>query len=82
MSAGGLVLCIRPCLCAHVICYFELKTNSFALLTVVFLRVFKEKSRVTIPIMLSMDDKLDEEDVLIIFNQLDVQNSPTYISFS
>ena len=38
----------------------------------VLLRVFTEKNRVTTAIMLSLDDTLDDEDVLVIFGELQV----------
>ena len=37
--------------------------------------------RVTTAIVLYVDDTLGEENVLIIFDELDVQNSPLLISF-
>ena len=42
-----------------------------------FLRVFTESIRVTTAIILFMDDTLDEEDVLMSFDELEVQNSPS-----
>ena len=46
-----------------------------------FLILYSCVLRVTTAIVLYMDDTLSEEDVLIIFDELDVQNSPLLISF-
>lgn len=43
--------------------------------------VFMEKVCVTTMTMFCMDHTLDEEDVLMIFDELEVQNSPLGISF-
>ena len=58
---------LRP----HVICYLRLKIASLAFFTPVFffLRVCKGKVRVTAIIKLYKDETLDEEDVLMIFDQ-------------
>ena len=40
----ALVLCFRPGLRVHTICYFRLKPNSFAFFTQVFLRCFQAKN--------------------------------------
>ena len=53
-----------------------MENRQFRVLYPGFLRVFKEKIRVTTPIMLYMAKTLDEEDVLMIFDELEVQNSP------
>ena len=77
LSAKGLVLCFQCSLRARVICYSRLKTTSFAFFTLFFcffLGVFTEKICVVTAIMLFMDDKLDEEDVSMIFDELEVQN--------
>lgn len=71
MYDRGLVLCFRPGLCVHVICNFRLRTTSFT-----FFTFFKEKicvldhSNYTV-----YDDTLDKEDVLVSFDELEVQNS-------
>ena len=46
-----------------------------------FLRVFNRKVRVATAIMLYLDT-LDEEDVLMVFDEFEVQNSPLWISIS
>ena len=76
----GLVLGFRPRLRVHVICYFKLKTTRFAFFTLFlfclfFSHIFKEKICVTTEIMLCMYDTLHEDDVLMIFDELEVQNS-------
>ena len=69
LSARGLVLCFRCSLRARVICYFRLKFTLF------FFYVFsRKKICVATAIMLFMDDKLDEEDVSMIFDALELQN--------
>ena len=69
----GLVLCFRPRPRAHVICSLRLKTTSFVSFILFLLRVFTGKKCVAEAIMLNMDDTLDEE-ALIIFEELEVQN--------
>ena len=49
--------------------------RQFGVLYPGFLRVFKEKGRVTTAIMLYKDDTLHEEDVLMTFHESEVQNS-------
>ena len=73
LSEEGLVLCFHLRLSAHVICNFRLKTTmQFRVLyPVFFLRVFTEKN-----------NSCYKEDVFIIFDDLQVQNSPLQISFS
>ena len=44
LSARGLVLCFRPRIRAHVICYFRLKTTSFAFFTL-FFHVFAQEKK-------------------------------------
>ena len=58
----------RPRLSAQVICYFGLKTISFAFFTLFFSRVFLEKIRVIIATMLYVDETLYEEDFSMIFD--------------
>lgn len=76
LSAGGLVHCFRPCLRAHLICSLSLKKASFARIILVF-HVFswKKSIRVTAAMKLYMDETL-EEDVCMVFDELEVQNSP------
>ena len=76
LFARSLVLCFGPHLCAHIICYFKLKTTSFGFFTLALLCAFKEKISIITVIMLYMDDALDEKAVLIIFGELEVRNSP------
>lgn len=82
LSARGLVHCFRPCLGAHLICSLSLKKASFARIILVFHVFSRKKSiRVTAAMKLYMDDTL-EEDVCMIFDELEVQNSPLKISSS
>ena len=79
MSSRGLVLCFCTRLRANVVCYSGLKTTSFAFFTLVFiiiffLRNFKQKIHVVTERILYRDDTLDEEDVSIIFDELEVSN--------
>ena len=67
MFARGLVLCFRPRLRGS-------KTTSFAFYGLVSY-VFSEKEKcVMTAIALNMDDTLAETDVLMIFDELEVQN--------
>ena len=64
-----------------------IENNQFRVLYPVFFFFFfnrnlKEKICVVTAIILYRDDTLDEEDVLIIFDELEVPNSPLQISFS
>jgi len=69
LSTRDLDLCFRPCLRAHIICYF----NQFHTFYPSFFHIFSwKKIHVTITRMLFMDDTLDE-DVLMIFGELGVQ---------
>ena len=60
----------------YVICCLRLKIATFAFFTLFFFFSFyafaREKLRVTVVIRLYMDDTLDEEDVLMIFDHLEV----------
>ena len=88
MSARGLVLCFRPRLRAHVnYLLLWIENNHFRVLYPVFLFfVFifflfygisrKKLIRVVTGTILYRDDTLDEEDILIIFDELEVPNSP------
>ena len=76
----GLVLCIRRRLRADVI-VTEIENKQFRVLIQSFLCVFTENVRATTSVMLSEQGILDEE-VLTIFNEMEVQNSPLKISFS
>ena len=52
-----------------------MENNQFRVLYPDFLRVFKENTRFKTAIMLYFDDTLDD-DVLMIFDELKVQNFP------
>ena len=65
LSERGLALCF----CLSFVLVFVL---ALGVLYPVLLRVFTEKNRVTTAIMLSLDDTLDDEDVLVIFGELQV----------
>ena len=60
----------------HFICYFRLKTISFVFFIMVFFFFFKGKVSVMTAIRLYRDDTLDEDDVSIIFDELQEPNSP------
>lgn len=59
----------------HFICYFRLKTISFVFFIMVFF-FFMGKVSVMTAIRLYRDDTLDEDDVSIIFDELQEPNSP------
>ena len=59
----------------------SLKTTSLAFFTP-HIYVFSRKKLWVAVIMLYMNDTLDEEDVKMIFDELEVQTSPLKISFS
>ena len=80
LGKGLLVkLCFRPRLVLLIFFYLRLKTKRFAFFTLflylLFLNSYFQENRVTIAIMLCMGDKLHEDDVLMILEELEVQNS-------
>ena len=77
LSARSLVLCFRfrPRLRAHVIYYFRLKTTNCAFFTLIFHLFSRKNIGATTAIMLYVNETLHEEDVLMIFDELEVQNS-------
>ena len=72
----SLILCFGPGLGAHGMYYLRLRTTSFGFFPLTLLHAFKENIKVVTLIMLHMGDCHDKKDVLIIFLELKVQNSP------
>ena len=68
--ARGLILCLRPRLCAHEFVTSDCKQQSVSRSSTIY-DVFKENIPMA-TIMLHVDDTLDEEKVSMTFDELEV----------
>jgi len=82
LCARGRILCFRPSIRAHVISYRLDRKQPVSRSLPWFFRVCTEKNPVRAGTMLNMDDTLDVEDIVMIFDYLEAQNYSLQISFS